>query len=76
MGFELEWFFLQLLSDQNNWSLGNRPLRLLELLDFEPPQGFERNACPERTKRVEGQRLNDWNDWNGLILTMNEAKRR
>jgi hypothetical protein len=58
MGFELEWFFPQLLSDQNNWSLGNRPLRLLEFLNrtlnFELPQGFERNACPERTKRVEG----------------------
>jgi hypothetical protein len=25
-----------------------------ELLDFEPPQGVERSACPERTKRVEG----------------------
>jgi hypothetical protein len=25
-----------------------------ELLDFEPPQGLARSACPERTKRVEG----------------------
>jgi hypothetical protein len=54
MGFELEWFFPQLLSDQNNWSLGNRPQ---ETLNFELPQGFERSEAIEPFDRTQGRLL-------------------